>query len=101
MQGVPYIRTSKSAGAKLLWTVLFLLCLFLLSCHLYYLFDVFYSYPKHSTIELGFSSLSFPAVTFCNVNPLRRSKLEATSETLRHLISLTDPNRIAQQMVSE
>ncbi|XP_070194182.1 uncharacterized protein [Littorina saxatilis] len=101
MQGVPYIRTSKSLGAKLLWTVLFLLCLSMLTGHLHYLFAVFYSYPKHSTIDLGFSALSFPAVTFCNVNPVRRSRLEATSDTLRHLVTQTEPGYIVEKMAAE
>lgn len=100
MQGVPNIRASTSIAGRLTWSFLFLVCMTLLSGHLYYLCYSYYSYPKHSVIELGFSALVFPAVTFCNVNPLKKSKLPETPERLRTLVSRTDPDEIAKKMVS-
>ncbi|PVD23096.1 hypothetical protein C0Q70_16358 [Pomacea canaliculata] len=98
MQGVPNIRASTSIAGRLTWSFLFLVCMTLLSGHLYYLCYSYYSYPKHSVIELGFSALVFPAVTFCNVNPLKKSKLPETPERLRTLVSRTDPEEIAKKM---
>ncbi|KAL8583782.1 hypothetical protein ACOMHN_036417 [Nucella lapillus] len=99
MQGIPYIRSSRSTTAKLIWAFLSLLCLLLLSGHLYYLCAVYYSYPKHSTLLLGYSPLHFPAVTFCNVNPIRRSRLGEVPDSLRELVTLTDPETIAEKMM--
>ncbi|XP_076462602.1 uncharacterized protein LOC143294964 isoform X2 [Babylonia areolata] len=100
MQGVPYIRTSESAKARLAWVLLSLMCLLLLGGHLYYLSAVYYSFPKHSTLELGFSPLAFPALTFCNVNPVRRSRLQHVPEELRRLVTLTEPNSIVEKMAA-
>lgn len=99
MQGVPYINTSSTVVGKLLWVSILLICFVLLSGHLYYLCSIYYSYPKHSTVELGFSALPFPAVTFCNANPVRRSHLFLTSKELRMLVSKTDTEEVIKKIV--
>lgn len=87
MQGVPYINSSKFWYAKLLWTILLLSCTAGMTLHLYYLINQFLQWPIQTKIELGFSNLNFPAVTICNVNPIRNSKVYMASEHLQSLLA--------------
>ncbi|XP_041366658.1 uncharacterized protein LOC121381416 [Gigantopelta aegis] len=96
MVGVGYINSSKSRLAKLAWTVLLLASMVALTFHLKYLFDIYYDWPKQTKVALGFSALEFPAVTICNVNPLRKSYLYMTSAELRSLVSELTPDKMEQ-----
>jgi len=58
-----------------------------MTSHLYYLINQFLQWPIQTKIELGFSNLNFPAVTICNVNPIRNSKVYMASEHLQSLLA--------------
>ena len=49
-----------------------------------------------NTISLGFSSLQFPAVTVCNVNPVRISMLPNMSADFQDLVSSVQPDRLGR-----
>jgi hypothetical protein len=39
------------------------------------LFEEFYSFPTKTSVRLDFKPLAFPALTFCNMNPMRVSQI--------------------------
>ncbi|XP_052070447.1 degenerin-like protein unc-105 [Mytilus californianus] len=86
MQGVFYIYSAKNRGQKIFWICLLIACTVGMGSHLYYLINQFTKYPVNTKIELGFSNLKFPAVTICNVNPIRRSKLYIASQELQDMV---------------
>ncbi|KAL5017298.1 hypothetical protein ScPMuIL_006887 [Solemya velum] len=43
-------------------------------------------WPKQTQVTLEFRNLKFPAVTICNVNTIRRSKLHLAKQPLKNLI---------------
>ncbi|XP_078692469.1 epithelial sodium channel subunit beta-like [Branchiostoma floridae x Branchiostoma belcheri] len=49
----------------------------------------YFSYPVTTSIDIKFASLPFPAVTVCNVNPVRASKLP---KVLREYLGLEPEN---------
>ncbi|GFS14870.1 amiloride-sensitive sodium channel subunit gamma [Elysia marginata] len=69
--------------------------------HLYLLIDEFYEYDTHSTVTLGFSTLTFPAVTICNVNPVKQSRMYMATPELRALVEAVQPSNIAGSMEEE
>ncbi|XP_063443809.1 degenerin unc-8-like [Mytilus trossulus] len=83
MQGIFYIYSAKKSAQKIFWVCLLIACTIGMSSHLYYLMSQFLEYPVNTKIELGFSNLIFPAVTICNVNPIRSSKLYMATEELQ------------------
>lgn len=85
MQGVFYIYSAKKSAQKIFWVCLLIACTIGMSSHLYYLISQFLEYPVNTKIELGFSNLIFPAVTICNVNPIRRSKLYMATAELQQV----------------
>ncbi|XP_071179225.1 FMRFamide-activated amiloride-sensitive sodium channel-like [Mytilus edulis] len=86
MQGVAYINSAKVWYAKIIWTFLLIGCTAGMGLHLYYLINQFLLFPVQTKIELGFSNLIFPAVTICNVNPIRMSKIDMASQQIQSLI---------------
>ncbi|KAK6178830.1 hypothetical protein SNE40_011326 [Patella caerulea] len=98
MQGVPNINNSKHWFQKLMWSVLLVGSMVAMTFHLKFLFDTYYAWPKHSTVSLGFNSLEFPAVTICNVNPIRQSKIHLGSAALKNIVSVTKPENIVKKM---
>ena len=56
------------------WLLATLACCGLLIYYAYFLFDKFFSYPVNVKVEVvSQRKMDFPAVTFCNHNPLRQS----------------------------
>ncbi|ESP05674.1 hypothetical protein LOTGIDRAFT_228153 [Lottia gigantea] len=94
MQGIPYINSSKTLVGKVIWSVLYLVAIGGLIFHLYYLCSVFFRYPKKTSVVLGFDTLQFPAVTVCNVNPLRKSMVHLVSSELQDLLNQVNPTRV-------
>ncbi|KAL5005745.1 hypothetical protein ScPMuIL_016903 [Solemya velum] len=84
--GVSYINSSKKRIATFIWTFLFLCAMVAMLAHLYYLTQQFFSWPKQTEVTLEFRNLKFPAVTICNVNTIRRSKLHLAKQPLQNLI---------------
>ncbi|KAH9515276.1 hypothetical protein Btru_014043 [Bulinus truncatus] len=104
LNGVAFIKTSKHPVVKVIWAVLLTAAIGAMIYHLYTLFDKYFKYDKHSEITTGFSSLTFPAVTICNVNILRASQLGNASQEIQDLVSKLDPVRLqalAQNFVQD
>lgn len=98
MVGVAYIHTSVSKAAKFLWLVLLLSAIGAMIFHLIFLFQQYYSWPKQTKVTIEFSNLPPPAITICNVNPLRMSKVSRASENLENLIRMAHPHKYKLQM---
>ncbi|XP_060084186.1 amiloride-sensitive sodium channel subunit gamma-like [Ylistrum balloti] len=98
MQGVPYINSAKTRAAKIIWTILLIGAIGMMVLHLYYLANQFFVWPKTTVIELGFSNLQLPAITICNVNVVRHSKLmqhdDSSLDNLRALAAAVDPTKL-------
>ncbi|GFN85509.1 amiloride-sensitive sodium channel subunit beta [Plakobranchus ocellatus] len=97
--GLAYLYTSRTRLARLAWCAMLLVTLCSLTLHMFYLVDTYLSYQKHSQVSLGFDSLQFPAITFCNVNPARNSRLKLGSEELQSLVQKINPEQLTKQMV--
>ncbi|XP_005111319.1 acid-sensing ion channel 1 [Aplysia californica] len=58
------------------------------------LFTTYFSFNKHSQVTLGFNDLPFPAITLCNINPMKHSKRHLASDELQSIIEAADPDAI-------
>ncbi|XP_059164363.1 degenerin mec-4-like [Physella acuta] len=93
LNGLPFISSSKNPVVKVVWTLLLMAALGAMIFHLYSLFSDFFEYKKHSKINLSFNNLPFPAVTICNVNMMRQSKINLSSGEVQQLIMDADPQK--------
>ncbi|XP_059164362.1 acid-sensing ion channel 1C-like [Physella acuta] len=99
LNGMPYIVRSRTCFVKIVWTILFLAAVGAMIYHLYSLLTKFFDYNKTSKVSLNFSTLPFPAVTICNVNVLRKSKLENSSiDNIQDLVAKMNPEAIKQKV---
>ncbi|OWF44768.1 amiloride-sensitive sodium channel subunit alpha-like [Mizuhopecten yessoensis] len=92
MHAAPYINSATYITAKVIWAFLLVAGIAAMTLHLYYLINNFLSWPKKTTLTLGFSNLELPAVTICNVNPIRNSQLHNTNIRLQRLVEKVDPD---------
>lgn len=93
MHGCGYIHTSCHWFSKAAWALITLFAIVCLVIHLYTIIYDFLQWPKATKVSLSFNNLQFPAITICNSNPIRKSKLsEIESEYLQELISSVDPD---------
>lgn len=93
LHGLRFVFPYGRAGARrLLWAAALLACLGLLSLESAERLAYFFSYPHVTSVDaVASSSLVFPAVTICNLNAYRFSRL--TSNDLYHageLLALLD-----------
>ena len=95
--GVAYINSAKLLVAKTIWVILLLGSIGVMTFHLYYLCDQFFSWPKTTTVTLGFNNLELPAVTICNVNPVQRKFLMNMTNSYRTLVNSLNPQTIDLQ----
>lgn len=79
IHGVSRWVTSKHWYQRALWLLVFLGATGGAFYQLSRLYVSYTSYPVKTSMELEFSSLMFPAVSFCNMNPIRTSKLSLTT----------------------
>lgn len=101
MQGVPYINNARLWYAKAAWVFLLLVAIGVMAAHLWYLCSQFFSWPKLTKITLGFDNLVFPAVTFCNINPIRMSKLHLAGVKLQGLVNIVNPDNLNLSVSSD
>ncbi|XP_046366456.2 degenerin deg-1-like isoform X1 [Haliotis rufescens] len=94
MMGVNYIHHSRRLWAKGFWLFIVLGGCGAMIFHLYYLCSVFFAFPKQTKIVLGFDSLRFPAVTVCNINPIRGSKLAESGPLMQTLMQNTNTTNL-------
>ncbi|KAL4218059.1 hypothetical protein ACF0H5_022797 [Mactra antiquata] len=85
LHGVPKVVSSRQLAVKVLWCILLVLALCAMLAQLFILFRTYRSYPIQTTVSLEFGQLQFPAISFCNMNPVRKSMLNM-SPTLRDTI---------------
>ncbi|KAK3790659.1 hypothetical protein RRG08_048784 [Elysia crispata] len=98
MSGVSYIKSTKNPVVKFVWSILLIAALGAMGYHLYRLVSTFLEYKKQTSIELSFDTLLFPAVTICNVNPMRMSQIDLASDELRDLIDSVDPSNLTARL---
>ncbi|XP_076462883.1 acid-sensing ion channel 4-A-like [Babylonia areolata] len=78
---------------KVLWMLAFLTACAVMVFQLYELFDEFLSFPTKTVVKLKFSPLPLPALTLCNVNPIRKSFARNLSCSLQNLLNIPDLDR--------
>ena len=54
----------------------------------------YFKFDTNNQIQLGYESLEFPAVTICNVNPVRQSMLSTFSADFQDFVNKLDPATI-------
>ncbi|KAK6166855.1 hypothetical protein SNE40_023466 [Patella caerulea] len=94
MQGIAYITSSKTLYGKAAWIFLLLVTSGAMVFHLYYLTKTYMQFEKTTSIKLGFDALRFPAVSFCNVNPIRQSEMYRTNYKLQVLVEQVNPSYV-------
>ncbi|XP_060580389.1 FMRFamide-activated amiloride-sensitive sodium channel-like [Ruditapes philippinarum] len=75
LHGIPKIASSRQLSVKILWCIVVLAGTGVMTYQLVELFQTFYSNPIQTTVSLDFSTLQFPAISICNMNPVRKSKI--------------------------
>lgn len=86
IHGVSRWVTSTHWYQRALWLLVFLGATGGAFYQLSRLYISYTSYPVKTSMELEFSSLTFPAVSFCNMNPIKTTKLSlTTNETQKAL----------------
>ncbi|KAF6027068.1 hypothetical protein EB796_014629 [Bugula neritina] len=73
--GPPKIVGHKFVLAKLFWVLLFLTGIGVFGYFGYKLIVSYLSYDSTTDVQIKFSALNFPAVSFCNLNQFRNDKL--------------------------
>ncbi|CAC5418667.1 unnamed protein product [Mytilus coruscus] len=90
VHGISCLAGTKSAPLKWVWTVAFLGLLSFAVYQLYTIGTIYYSYPVKTNVKMEFKPLPFPAITICNMNTIRMSKIhEIKSEILQQILNGT------------
>ncbi|KAL5007612.1 hypothetical protein ScPMuIL_016418 [Solemya velum] len=77
LHGIPRVVSSTRWYRKLIWLLLVLTVVCYLLVQLNELYQVFMKNPIKTSIRMKYQpAMSFPAVTLCNVNPIRKSKIK-------------------------
>lgn len=94
LNGVPFISASKNPYVKAIWSLLLAAAIGAMTYHLYSLLSNFLEYKKHTKVGLNYSNLQFPAITICNINILRKSKLNETPDEIQEYAQKMDPDEM-------
>ncbi|XP_067679109.1 amiloride-sensitive sodium channel subunit alpha-like [Haliotis asinina] len=86
--GIPKIWASPRLVFKVMWSMFFLAATGVMIAQLVELFTTFYSYPVKTSVKLGFTSLPFPTVTLCNMNPIMLSRAHALDCGIQKLLQI-------------
>ncbi|XP_069139292.1 amiloride-sensitive sodium channel subunit alpha-like [Argopecten irradians] len=86
LHGLPKVFESKTTHMKVIWLVLFLATLGYVTYQLIQLFGAYYDRPIKTAVTLKFNPLPFPAVSFCNMNPIKRSLVNFTSDDIKAIV---------------
>ncbi|KAK3592885.1 hypothetical protein CHS0354_004110 [Potamilus streckersoni] len=86
IHGIPRFVPGRHWTIRLLWVLAFLFSSGYMLYQLVGLFDEYFSYKVNVRSSSKFSALRFPAISFCNMNPIKLSKLGDASTSLRELI---------------
>ncbi|KAL4608987.1 acid-sensing ion channel 4 isoform X1 [Arapaima gigas] len=77
LHGLSYVVGPRSCSVRrCLWTVAFFSSLFILIYHYVSLIEYYFQYPHITKVEeVAVNDMDFPAITFCNMNRARITKL--------------------------
>ncbi|KAK2167592.1 hypothetical protein LSH36_26g10056 [Paralvinella palmiformis] len=87
LQGVPFISRAGRWYTKTFWTVIFLGALAAMLQQTFQICEKYYSYKTTSSVSIGYDKLPFPSVTICNINPIRRSKVNELGGPIAAFVS--------------
>ena len=76
IHGISHILSRKTVFRKFLWIISFFGLSAFAVYQLYNIISLYTSYPTQTNMELNFKPLAFPAITICNMNPIRRSQAQ-------------------------
>ncbi|XP_048747868.2 degenerin deg-1-like [Ostrea edulis] len=95
LHGFPRILSSTHWYQKILWTILVCVTCGFLVYQLYQLFYEFNNYPTKTKVSIKRGTLQFPAVSICNMNPVKNSSLALIDGTEFYKVMTLDPNEIS------
>lgn len=75
VHGISFLVGNKSLPIKVIWAAAFLGLFGFATYQLYTIMTLYYSYPVQTKVKVEFKPLPFPAVTICNMNTIRKSKV--------------------------
>ncbi|VDI36236.1 Hypothetical predicted protein [Mytilus galloprovincialis] len=82
IHGISHILGRKNNFRRLLWIIPFLLLAGFAAYQLFNVLALYKSYPTQTNVKLDFKPLKMPAITICNMNPIRRTKVDELSSAL-------------------
>ncbi|CAG2190335.1 unnamed protein product [Mytilus edulis] len=88
IHGISHILCRKNNFRRLLWIMPFLSLAGFAAYQLYNVLVLYQSYPKQTNVKLDFKPMKLPAITICNMNPIRRTKVVGLSSQLIQQILL-------------
>lgn len=90
VHGISSLAGDKSAPLKFFWGLAFLGLLAFAVFQLYTIGTIYYSFPVKTKVKMEFKPLPFPAITICNMNTIRRSKIyDVQSHTLQQMLNVS------------
>ncbi|VDO76802.1 unnamed protein product [Onchocerca flexuosa] len=87
--GVRRIFIARNTHTARLWLFGIILCFIILIVQAYQLVMKFNRYEKITGIELKFDYVEFPAITFCNMNPYKKSLVQSVP-SVKDTVSFPD-----------
>ena len=76
LHGLPKILSSKHWYQRVLWICLVLVTFGFLLYQLHQLLGEYKRYPVKTKVSMKRATLPFPAVSFCNMNPMKKSQMK-------------------------
>ena len=90
VHGISSLAGDKSGPLKFFWGLAFLGLLTFAVFQLYTIGTIYYSFPVKTKVKMEFKPLPFPAITICNMNTIRRSKIyDVQSNTLQQMLNVS------------
>ena len=89
VQGILYIKESRRWVSRSFWILLFMVGTGAVVWQLIDIVQKYMSHPVSTTIDIGYSTLNFPTVTICNMNPLRNSMLHLDPRMEKYIRTLS------------
>ncbi|XP_033753671.1 degenerin mec-10-like [Pecten maximus] len=90
IHGVANIVSATKTYKKLLWLSLWILALVGYCFQLSQIHNTYTTAQKTTTMDLQFGVLNFPGVTFCNLNPVKKSLLRETPLDLQLFLTISE-----------
>ncbi|XP_033109434.1 amiloride-sensitive sodium channel subunit alpha-like [Anneissia japonica] len=80
--GIPQITSAKTTRRKFSWVLLFCFAVGMFFWQTQELLIQYFNYDFDTTVEIKFSPrLDFPAITICNINPVKNDRLQESNVT--------------------